>query len=326
MKDLIDLKACSAVSVEKILHRAAQLKEWRRAGLPFQPLRGKSVVLYFEKPSLRTRVSFEVGIHEMGGTVTYLDQSMAGLGTREAVKDVVRTLEHYVNGVVCRVFHHALLYELSRWSDKLSVVNALSDFSHPCQILADVQALRDAGLWREGLTLTWVGDPNNVLESWIELAHLFPITIRVSCPELPARYDDLFYDPELQNRFFWIRDPHQAVAEADVIYADTWVSMGQEEEGAAKKKYFEGYTIDEALIRSAPPHVRLLHCLPAKRDEEVTDSVFEQFRDIIFTQAENRLHVQKAILWTLLAPHILNPSDGKSQAPKKTDEVLAVPA
>jgi ornithine carbamoyltransferase len=210
-------------------------------------------------------------------------------------------LDHYVDAIVCRLFKHDYLYELSRWSH-LSVVNALTDFSHPCQILADVMTLKEEGLWHEHLTLTWVGDPNNVLQSWIELAMNYPLTINVSCPECPASFETLFFNESLRNRFNWIKNPKEAVKNADVIYADTWISMGQEQEAEQKRAYFQGYTIDADLIAAAPEHLKVLHCLPAKRGEEIDDFVLEKFQQVIFRQAENRLHIQKAILWNLLAP------------------------
>jgi ornithine carbamoyltransferase len=302
MKDFIDLNAFSKQALEDILQRAEYLKSLRERHTAFTPLTGKSVALYFEKPSLRTRVSFDIGIQELGGCTTVLDQAMAGLGLREPVKDVARTLEGYVDAIVCRIFRHDYLYELSQWAPYMSVINALTDFSHPCQIMADVLTLRENGLWNDQLTLTWVGDPNNVLQSWIELAQIFPINIRVSCPELPAALDHFFFEPSLRDRFFWIKDPRKAVDGADVIYADTWISMGQEHEADSKRKRFQGYTISEELLVYAPSEVKVMHCLPAKRGEEITDGVFEAHQFIIFQQAQNRLHVQKAILWALLAP------------------------
>ncbi len=301
MRDFIDLKYLSKTEIEMLIEKAALLKQLRQAGTRFQPLTGKSVAMYFEKPSLRTRVSFEIGIQELGGFTSYLDQSMVGLGVREPVKDVARTLGHYVDAIVCRLFKHEYLYELSHWSN-MSVVNALTDFSHPCQILADLLTLTEEGLWHEGLTLTWVGDPNNVLQSWIELALIYPITINVSCPECPPSLDTLFFDENLKDRFYWIKNPKEAVRHADIIYADTWISMGQEEEAEQKRKYYQGYTITPELIAQAPGHLKVMHCLPAKRGEEIDEAVLEKFEKIIFRQAENRLHIQKAILWSLLAP------------------------
>jgi len=320
MKHFIDLTSVSKDQVEEILHKAALLKMFRKNGIPFKPLTGKSVVMYFEKPSLRTRVSFEIGIQELGGLVTYLDQSAAGMGSREPVKDIARTLTHYADAIVCRIFKHEYLYELSHWSE-MSVVNALTDFSHPCQILADVLTLKENNLWQDPLTLTWIGDPNNVLQSWIELAWMYPLIIQVSCPELPKSYEQLFFDSRLRDRFYWIKDPVKAVEHTDVIYADTWISMGQEKEAEKKREFYKGYTITPDLLSHAPSHVKVMHCLPAKRGEEIDDAALEMNADIIFQQAENRLHVQKAILWMLLAP-LVEPVITRRRAVKKQEPVL----
>ncbi len=301
MKNFIDLTEFKRSEIEHILSRAEKLKSDRQHGSRMQPLLNKSVVLYFEKPSLRTRVSFEIGVKELGGTTVYLDQSMVGMGKRESPKDIARTLNQYVDAMVCRIFDHSQLYELSEWAD-FSIINALTDFSHPCQILADVLTLREHQFWKDDLTLTWVGDPNNVLQSWIELAMIYPITIQISCPELPSFYDQFFHHKKLKDRFWWIKDPKKAVVQTDLIYADTWISMGQEEQAKEKKALYEGYTINSDLLKNAPSHVQVLHCLPAKRGEEIDDQVLETFAPIIFSQAENRLHAQKSILWGVVSP------------------------
>ena len=303
MKHFIDLTSLKKSEIESLLVRSEILKSLRKNGIQFKPLTGKAAVLYFEKPSLRTKVSFDIGIQELGGTTTSLDYNMIAMGEREPVKDVARTLESYVDAIVCRIFKHENLYELSKWSN-LSVVNALTDYSHPCQILADFQPLRENNLWKENLNLVWIGDPNNVLQSWLELALFYPFSITVSCPEILPEFDYWFQHPELKNRLTWIKNPVEAVKKADVIYLDTWISMGQEQFADHKRILYHGYTVNEKLLKSAPKHVQVLHCLPAKREEEITDTILEKFSDIIFQQAQNRLHIQKAIMWELLAPSI----------------------
>jgi ornithine carbamoyltransferase len=301
MTNFIDLASWELNGVEDLLTRAEAIKRCRRTN--FKPLTGKSVALYFEKPSLRTRVSFEIGIQELGGMTTYLDRMGVGLGVREPVRDVARTLDRYVDAIVCRLFRHEDLIDLAHWS-RLSVVNALTDFSHPCQILADVMTLRECGLWREDLVLAWIGDPNNVLQSWIDLAEIFPMRIQIASPELPAAFERYLFEPSLRDRFIWMRDPARCVADADVVYGDTWISMGQENQAEEKRTAYQGYTISSQLLDAAPAHVTVLHCLPAKRGEEIDDDVFERFAPVIFAQAENRLHAQKAILWMLLAADV----------------------
>lgn len=312
MKNFIDISACTLHDLETFFVRAELLKSYRKSGISFQPLLGKSVALYFEKPSLRTKVSFDIGVQELGGITTSLDYNMIALGMREPVKDVARTLQSYVDAIVCRIFSHEHLYDLTN-SSKLHVINALTDFSHPCQILADILTLRELNLWRDHLTLVWVGDPNNVLQSWLEIAEFYPIQIIISCPELPHEFSHWLTKPTVKGKVSWEKNPKVAVSSADVIYLDTWISMGQEQFAEQKRYVYHGYSVTEKLLSFAPEHVQVMHCLPAKRGEEVDDSVMERFSSLIFQQAENRLHIQKAILWELLAPHIPPVSKSKKE-------------
>lgn len=320
MKDFIDISSLTLEKIEHLLIKAELLKYYRKSGQSFKPLTGKSVALYFEKPSLRTKVSFDIGVQELGGLTTSLDYNMIAMGEREPVKDVARTLESFVDAVVCRIFNHEHLYELSKWS-KLSVINALTDFSHPCQIFADFLTIRENNLYHDNLTITWIGDPNNVLQSWLELALFFNIKIIVSCPEITEDFKHWFHHPKLKNRLSWVKNPLDAVKKSDIIYLDTWISMGQEQYAEQKRYVYHGYSVTEKLLQYAPSHIQVMHCLPAKRGEEVDDTTLEKFSSLIFQQAENRLHVQKAVLWELLAPHI-SPISDKAEHPLEIVEKI----
>jgi len=299
MKHLIDLTEWTVDDLEKVFNYATVIKNNQNSG--FKPLAGKSVALYFEKPSLRTRVSFDIGIQELGGNTTVVEQFMAGIGTRESVHDVANTLNGFVDAMVCRLFNHQTLYELRQWSE-MSIINALTDFSHPCQILADILTLKELGLWKNSLVMTWVGDPNNVLQSWLEIALMYPITVNISSPDIPTEFDSWFKDPRMKDRIFWIQDPKKAVSVADMVYVDTWISMGQEAEAEARLKKYEGYSVNQELSGYMPDHAVMLHCLPAKRGQEVDDFTMTKFKKVIFHESENRLHVQKAVMAYLLAP------------------------
>lgn len=299
MKHLIDLTEWTKPELEKVFNYALAMKAHPEAD--FKPLKGKSVALYFEKPSLRTRVSFDIGIQELGGNTTVVEQFMAGIGTRESVHDVAHTLNGFVDAMVCRMFNHTVLHELRQWSD-MTIINALTDFSHPCQIMADVLTLKELGLWKEGLVMTWVGDPNNVLQSWLEMALFYPITINISSPDIPTEFESWFQNPAMKDRIFWIHDPKEAVSGADMVYVDTWISMGQEAEAEARLEKYKDYSVNKELSGFMPEHAVMLHCLPAKRGQEVDDYTMEKFKSVIFRESENRLHVQKAIMAYLLSP------------------------
>lgn len=300
MKHLIDITEWTKEELETVFSWTLTVKKHPDPG--FKPLAGRSVALYFEKPSLRTRVSFDIGIQELGGNTTIVEQFMAGIGTRESVHDVANTLNGFVDAMVCRLFNHQTLHELRQWSD-MSIVNALTDFSHPCQIMADVVTLKEIGLWNDGhFTLTWVGDPNNVLQSWLEMALFYPIKVIVSSPDIPTAFQSWFDDPRMKDRLTWIQNPKQAISLADVVYLDTWISMGQEDEAEARLAKYAAYQVNEEMTGYMQDHAVILHCLPAKRGQEVDDFTMNKFKPVIFRESENRLHVQKTILGYLLEP------------------------
>jgi len=298
-KDFLTLTDLSRDEAAGLLIRAAEFKAMRQGGRAPEPLAGKSVAMIFLKSSTRTRVSFEVGIRELGGYPLILSKDGTQLSRGEPWKDTARVLSGYVHGIVIRAFDHAEVEELARWAT-VPVINALTDRYHPCQVLADLFTLFEAGLLKTGLRVAFIGDGyNNMVHSWINAARLFELHLAIACP--PAYRPDPAIVAAAGEAVTVLEDPKQAAADADVLYTDVWVSMGQEEEKAAREKAFRGYQINADLIARAKPLVRIMHCLPAHRGEEITEEALEGPHSLVFAQSENRLHVQKAILERLLA-------------------------
>lgn len=261
-----------------------------------QSLRNKSIGLYFQKPSMRTRVSFEVGISELGAYAVNLHADEIKIGFREPIKDVSRVLSRYLDAIMLRVNRHSDLEELASYSD-IPVINGLSDLSHPCQALADMLTVFEQK-GRFDIKLAYLGDGNNVCNSLIEISSLLGVEMIVSCPENYEPAIPLF---DNEKRLYTLEpSPEKAVEGADVIYTDVWTSMGQEEEAARRKKIFADYKVTSNLFKRAKKDAIFLHCLPAHRGEEVDDDVIESKRSLVFDQAENRLHAQKALILHLI--------------------------
>ncbi len=278
-----------------LLDLAVWLKARRRAGIEEDACRGRALALVFEKPSLRTRLSFEQAMVQLGGTVTYIRGEEVGIGTREAVQDVARVLGRYYDGVMARVFRHDTVTGLARWAGK-PVINGLSDTEHPCQALADLLTVREHLGRIDGLKVVFVGDGNNVARSLAHACRLAGSRMVLACPKAYA-----FAAAEAAALGVEVvHDPVAAAKGAHVLYSDVWTSMGQEAEKAQRLRDFAGYQINEALLAHADGQCRIMHCLPAHRDEEITDGAMEHPRSIVFDQAENRLHAQKAVLRMLL--------------------------
>jgi len=284
----------------QIFHLAADLKQRWKAGRRGAPLAGRTVALIFEKPSLRTRVTFEVGIVQLGGRAVYLSGAEIGLGTRESVADVARNLARWVDGIAARVYAHATIETLARHAT-VPVINGLSDSEHPCQALADFFTLWERGVDIGAMRLAWIGDGNNVCHSVILLGALLGASIVVACPpgyEPAPRVLDTAR--RLGGRVEVTEDARKAAAGADVIYTDVWTSMGQEAERVRRQEAFSRYQVNETIVGFAKPSVLVMHCLPAHRGEEITDAVLDGPHSIALDQAENRLHAQKAVILTLL--------------------------
>jgi len=302
-RDLIKLSDYSPAEIIGLIDSADRLK--RQKGQLRKDLKGKSVALIFQKPSNRTRVSFAVGVYELGGHSLYLGPDEISLGKRESTYDVAKTLSRYVHCIVARVFDNKDIMELAQYAD-VPVINALCDLYHPCQALADIQTIRERFGKFKGLTLSYVGDGNNVFHSLVMACVKVGINVRFAGPK---GYDP---DPQIMRQAVETakknkctielgRDAKEAVKGADVIYADVWVSMGQEKETAKRIKEFKGYQINKDLVQSADKNYIFMHCLPAHRGLEVTADIIDGKHSVIFDQAENRLHAQKAVLLKLLS-------------------------
>jgi len=304
VKHFLDLADWSRADLQAMLDYAVALKKAYKDGGNDPILAGQSLALVFQKPSLRTRVSFEMGMVHLGGYAFYLSPQEIGLGKRESIADIARVLGGYVTGVMARVFDHQHVLDLARWSP-VPIINGLSDYNHPCQGMADLLTIYEEYGKLEGLKLVYVGDSNNVCNTLIVGAAIFGMKMAVASPDGFQPKQAVIDQARRLNSAFEISvgtDPAAAVQGADVIYTDTWTSIGQEEEAEQRRKVFPPYQVNEALVGQAKPDVIVMHCLPAHRGEEITDAVADGSHSRLFPQAENRLHAQNAILVCLLAP------------------------
>ena len=300
-KDLLSIHDLSTDEVAEILDFAAQLKTMQRAGIEHKILAGKTLGMIFEKSSTRTRVSFEVGIFQLGGTGLFLSSKDLQLGRGEPIKDTARVLARYLDGIMIRTFEQAKVEELAKYAD-IPVINGLTDLLHPCQVLTDLLTIREhKGKNFRALKMAYVGDGNNMTNSYLYGAAKVGMTLTVATPANYKPNAKVFENAlsdaeETSANLSWTEDPAEAVKDADIIATDTWASMGQEAEHDARKKIFAPYQVNKNLLRGASKNVIVLHCLPAYRGEEITDEVFEDNAHVIFDEAENRLHTQKAIM------------------------------
>jgi ornithine carbamoyltransferase len=301
-KDFISLADWSADELSRMLARAAELKRLHRAGQRPQTLEGRSLAMFFEKPSLRTHVTFEAGMTQLGGHAIWLRPEQVGIGTRETPGDVAANLSRWVDAIVARTFSHHLVEELAAVA-AIPVINGLTDLLHPCQVMADFQTIEERRPLR-GTVIAYVGDGNNVANSLMLGAAVLGLSLRLGTPEShrPAvrvrkRAEELAAGSGAE--LSWTEDPREAVAGAHFVYTDVWTSMGQEAEQELRKRVFRPYQVNRELLARAPDAF-VMHCLPAHRGEEITDEVLDGPRSIVFDQAENRLHAQKAILERLL--------------------------
>ena len=276
------------------------LAERMRAGAyDKRPMAGKSLAMIFMKSSTRTRVSFEVGAWQLGGHAWFLSPRDVQIGRGEPIGDTARVLSRYVDGIMIRTFAHQDAIHLARDS-RVPVINGLTDLLHPCQVLADLLTVRQALGPLEGKTIAWVGDGNNMANSWLNAAWRLPIKLRIACPEGFDPDHAIFARAHATGRVTLVRDPREAVDGADVVTTDVWASMGQEEEQRERARVFSGYTVDNTLMKRAHPNAIFLHCLPAHRGQEVAAEVIDGPQSRVWDEAENRLHVQKAIMAVLI--------------------------
>lgn len=303
-KDFLDIIDYSPKELQDLLDLAIHLKKEYQAGGNEPVLKGKVLAMIFQKPSLRTRVSFDVGMRHLGGDALYLSPNEIGLGQRESIADVARVLDGMVHGIMARVFDHDHLIQLAHWTT-IPVINGLSDYSHPCQALADVLTIYEEFGKIKGINITYVGDGNNVAVSLMQIAAKLGANFTIANPEdydMPAESIETIKPIAQENgsKLTFLRDPHEAVRNAHVIYTDTWTSMGQEEEAAKRERVFPPYQINDTLVKEADKDAIVLHCLPAHRGQEITDEVADGPHSRLFQEAHNRLHAQKAVLYTLL--------------------------
>jgi ornithine carbamoyltransferase len=308
--DLISTRDLGPQGVEAVLHLAELMKS--RPSVFQRALAGKQMVMFFEKPSLRTRLTFESGIVSLGGTAMFVDQSKARLDAREKLSDIAHNLERWVDVIVLRTFAHATIEGMAQHAS-IPVINALSDSEHPCQALADYLTLRERFGDARKITLAYVGDGNNVAHSLLLTCACLGSSIRIATPkgytcnaQIVADAKKIAKQTGAQLEF--LTDPHAAVAGVDAVYTDAWASMGQESEAAERADIFRPYQVNRKLMSVAAPHAVFMHCLPAHRGEEVTDEVMDSENSVIYDQAENRLHAQKSILYLLLGGAVRLPN------------------
>lgn len=303
-KDFITIADYTSGELQALLDRASALKAEQKAGGNPALLKGKVLGMIFQKPSLRTRVSFEVGMLQLGGQALYLSPNEIKLGVRESVPDVARVLARYVDLIMARVFGHRDIAQLAEWAP-VPVINGLSDYVHPCQGLGDFLTIREHKGQLKGLKLTFIGDANNVYNSLLFAATKLGTHIALAAPSDYQPGADVLdlargFASQSGSRVEVFDDPREAVHGADVICTDVWTSMGQEEEAEARLRAFRDYQVNESLVAQAKPDVIVMHCLPAHRGEEITDGVMDGSHSVVFDQAENRMHAQKAIMVTLM--------------------------
>ncbi len=301
-KDLLSVSDLSGKEIESVIEQAVVMKRGDRTGL----LSGKVLALLFEKPSLRTRVSFEVAMHQLGGHAVYLSQEEVGLGKRESVSDVARVLSRYVDCIAARTFSYETLDILAQFSS-VPVINALSNLEHPCQALSDLLTIYEKKGELAGLTLAFIGDGNNVANSLLLAASLTGMNFSSASPSGYGISDEMSnrgreFAALSGSRIRLTDDPFQAVSEADIVYTDVWTSMGQEAEGEKRRLAFSGYQVNDSLLSLAKEDALFMHPLPAHHGEEIAAGLLESPQAVVFDQAENRLHLQKALLAKLLLP------------------------
>ena len=299
MKHLLKLADLSSEEIFGILNLADQLKYERKNNIPHPHLAGKKLGMIFTKSSTRTRVSFEVGMTELGGTALFLSDRDIQLGRGEPIKDTLRVLSRYLDAIMIRTFAQQDVEDLAKYGS-IPIINGLTDYCHPCQVLADLMTIREYKGSLKGLKLCFVGDGNNMANSLIVGGIKTGMEVSIACPDTYRPDAEIMKWAAENGKFSVTSDLKTAAENADVLYTDVWASMGQEGEKAEREKVFKGYCIDKELLSAAKQDAMVLHCLPAHRGEEITDEVFESHADEIFYEAENRLHAQKAVLCKLL--------------------------
>lgn len=301
-KDLLTLRDLSADDCEALFRRSFELKKRHAAAVSDQTLQGKTLGLIFDKPSTRTRVSFEAAMVQLGGVPLFMNAQDTQLIRNEPIADTARVLSRYLDGLVVRTYSQDLLEELGAASS-IPIINGLTDLYHPCQVLSDLMTILEIRKKLEGVKIVWVGDGNNVCHSWLNAAAILSLNLVIACPE-GYQPDEAILEAAVkdsQGSVVVLSDPREAVRDADVIYTDVWASMGHESEHALRKNVFKPYQVSQALVALAKQDVVVMHCLPAHRGEEIAADVLEGANSIVWDQAENKMHMHKAILERLIS-------------------------
>jgi ornithine carbamoyltransferase len=300
-KDFLSLYDLERADFEAVFEKADKVKKMLKAGVSHTPLSGKTLGMIFDKSSTRTRISFEVGIYQLGGMALFLNNRDTQIGRGEDISDTARVMSRYLDAVVIRTYSQSFVENFARYAT-IPVINGLTDQQHPCQILSDLFTIIEKKGKYEGLKIAYVGDGNNVANSWIDAAARLPIKLSLACPEKYEPDQDILErgTKKTQGGIAVYRNPADAVKDADVIYTDVWTSMGQEAEKEERKKIFRKYQVNEEMLVRAREDAIVMHCLPAHRGEEITDNVIDGSHSVVIDQAENRLHVQKAIMEILI--------------------------
>ncbi|NVN92639.1 MAG: ornithine carbamoyltransferase [Desulfuromonadales bacterium] len=300
-RHFLTLHDYTKAELDNMLTLAVELKHKQKQGIKHRLLKGKTLAMIFDKSSTRTRISFEVGIYQLGGHGLFISSGTSQMGRGEPVKDTARVLARYCDGIMVRTFGQEIVDELAAYSS-VPVINGLTDLYHPCQIMADIMTVIEHKGTYEGQKFAWVGDGNNMANTWIEAAAIFGFDLALACPKgyEPDASVMAWAEGTAPGRVTLTSDPHEAVRGADVLNTDVWASMGMEAEQQERQLAFSGYCLDDALCGLAHPDHLVLHCLPAHRGEEISDSVIEGKHSQVWDEAENRLHVQKAIMVTLM--------------------------
>lgn len=301
MRHLLSERDLNRNEIDRLLERAGTLKKWFREKRAYTPLKGKVLGMLFEKASTRTRLSFEVAMLQMGGSAIYLNTRDTQMGRGESIADTARVMSLYLDAIMIRTFAQDIIEEFACHAT-IPVINGLTDLLHPCQVLSDVFTIVEKRGSYEKVKVAFIGDGNNVANSWLNVATILPIHVRIACPQGYEPDQEIFRraQREAAEGIVLYRDPKEAVEDADVIYTDVWASMGKEEEYEKRVQVFRSYQVNAKLLTYASPDVIVMHCLPAHRGEEITSDVLDGRNSVVLDQAENRLHMQKAILEMLL--------------------------
>jgi len=300
-KDFLAITDLTNKEIHEMFKLAFELKKKTRSGKRHHILKAQTLAMIFQKPSARTRVSFEVGMFQLGGHALYLSPDDIGLGKRESVADIARVFSRYNDGIMARVFSHNDVVELGKYAS-IPVINGLSGLLHPCQVMGDMFTILEYRGSFKGLKLTYIGDGNNLANSWLNMASRIPMQLHLALPEGYDPDENILTNAKNSNcsEIKIYRDPKEAVQDVEFIYTDVWASMGQESETEERRKIFKNYQVNNNLLKNAKIGVKVMHCLPAHRGDEITDEVMDGPHSIVFDEAENRLHIQKAIMVSLM--------------------------